>query len=162
MNQDERNARIEEYGRGFDELTAALAGIPREAWEFVPAPGDWSVHDVLVHMADSETMGALRLRKMIAEPGSTLMPYAEAKWAEALSYRNQNVDDALQTFRLARQTTYRLLKTLTDEVFKQSAVHPEYDRPYTFEDWLKSYAEHVPAHIGQMKTIHKTWKERRK
>ena len=39
MNQDKRNELIEEYGRGFDLIMAALAEIPPEAWAFKPAPG---------------------------------------------------------------------------------------------------------------------------
>jgi hypothetical protein len=37
MNPAERNAKIEEYGQGFDLFTAALAVIPPETWEFKPA-----------------------------------------------------------------------------------------------------------------------------
>ena len=54
MNQAERNQKIEEYGRGFEVLTAALDGIPPGAWEFIPAPGEWSIHEIVLHMADSE------------------------------------------------------------------------------------------------------------
>ncbi len=162
MNQAERSAKIEEYGRGFDLFTAALAELPREAWEFRPAPGEWSVHEVIVHMADSESIGALRVRTLIAEPGSTLMPYDEAKWAEALNYLNQNADDALQSFRLTRQTTYRLLQNLPDPVFTHSVIHPVFDEPYTFDQWLGIYTAHVPEHVGQLKNNYRAWKEQKK
>ena len=162
MNRAERSAKIEEYGRGFDLFTAALAGLPREAWDFKPAPGEWSVHEVIVHMADSESIGALRVRTLIAEPGSTLMPYDEAKWAEALNYLNQNADDALQSFRLTRQATYRLLQNLPDPVFTHSVIHPVFDEPYTFEQWLDIYRQHVPEHVGQLNNIHRAWKEQNK
>ena len=92
MNTAERNTKIEQYGSGFKLFTTALAGIPRQAWEFARASGEWSIHEIIVHMGDSESMGALRLRKMIAEPGSVVMPYEQAKWAQALDYRNQNTD----------------------------------------------------------------------
>lgn len=159
MNKAERNVKIEEYEHGFELFTAALAGIPREAWEFIPASGEWSIHEIILHMADSESMGALRVRKLIAEPGSTVMPYEEARWAQALTYRTQNMDDALESFRLARKTTYHLLKTLPDAVFTHSVIHPQFDEPYTFEQWLNIYADHVPGHVGQLKNNHKAWKE---
>src|SRR5512146_1522320 len=112
MDQSERNQKIEAYGRGYDLLSAELAKTSREAWDFKPSSEDWSVHEILVHMADSESMAALRVRKLIVEPGSTLMGYDEAKWADALAYQKQDTEDALQIIRIARQTTYRLLKTL--------------------------------------------------
>ena len=164
MNQDERNEMIEEYGGGFDLFAAALAGGPREAWEFKPAPGEWSVYEVIVHMADSESIGALRLRKLVAEPGSTsdMMSYEETKWAEGLDYQTQSVDDALQIFKLMRQTTYRLLKTLPDPVFMHSVVQPGYDEPFTFELWLNLYNRHIPGHTAQLKKIYQAWKKQNK
>lgn len=162
MNQNERIEKIEEYGRGFDLLAAALAKIPPEAWDFRPAPGEWSIHEVILHMADSESIGALRLRKMIAEPGSTLMTYDEAKWAVALNYGNQSMEDALQIFKLTREMNYRLLKTLPNQVFMQSAVHPEYVEPYTFENWLATYTRHVSEHLGQLEKIYRARKKQNK
>jgi DinB superfamily len=167
MNQDEHNEKIEEYGRGFDLLTAALAEVPQETWEFKPAADEWSIHEILVHIKDSESMGVIRLHKLIAEPGSTLMAYEESKWADALKYQNQDVQDALQIFKLTRRTTYRLLKTLSDQVFMQSvvhpeAVHPEYGESYTFEKWLNIYTRHIPEHIEQLKKTYQAWKEQKK
>ncbi len=162
MNQSERYAKIEEYGRGFDLLTAALADVPRGAWQFKPAPDDWSVHEILVHMADSESMGALRVRKLIAEPGSTLMTYDEAQWAEACHYQNQSADDALQLFKLTRQTTYRLLKIVPAQVFTHWVTHPAFPEPFTLEQWLNIYTRHVPEHIEQLKKAYQAWKEQNK
>jgi DinB family protein len=159
MNPAERTEMIEEYGRGFDLLTAALAEIPREAWEFKPAPQEWGVHELLVHMKDSEYMGVLRLHKLIAEPGSMLMPYQEDKWPEKLGYQNQSMEDALQLFKLMRQTTHRLLKSLPEQVFSHSVVHPEWSEPYRMENWLVIYASHVPEHVGQLQQIYRAWKE---
>ena len=143
-------------------LTLHWPRSPREAWEFIPAPGEWSIHELILHMADSESIGAHRIRKLIAEPGSTLMPYDEAQWARALHYIDQNADDALQSFRLARQMTHHLLKTLPEEVFTHTVIHPVFDEPYTFEQWLKIYIDHIPEHVGQLKNNLKAWKERTK
>ncbi len=161
MDKNERNAKIEEYGRGFDLLTAALAKIPKEAWEFRPEPNDWSVHEIVVHMADSESMSALRARKLIVEPGSQLMGYEEAKWADALAYKNQSADDALQVIKYARLTTYNLLKTLPDEVFTHVVKHPEHPEPYTFEKWLTIYAHHIPNHVEQIEKTVEAWKKQK-
>jgi hypothetical protein len=161
VNREERLQKIEQYGRGFDLLMAALSKVPREAWTFKPSPTEWSVHEIIVHMADSESMAALRVRKLIVEPGSTLMAYEEAKWADALDYLSQSTDDALQIIKMARQTTYHLLKTLPDEVFSHSVTHPEYSEPYTFDKWLNIYSRHIPDHVEQLKRSYQAWKETR-
>lgn len=159
MDQNERNEKIELYGRGFDLLTAALAYVPQKAWQFKASTSDWSVHEIIIHMGDSESMAALRVRKLIVEPGSMLMGYEEAKWAGALDYLKQDPEDSLQIIKYARQSTYKLLKTLSDEVFAHSVTHQEYSEPYTFEKWLNIYSKHIPDHIVQIKNSVEAWKK---
>lgn len=160
MNTQERRAKIEEYGRGYAQLEAALAQIPREAWSHKPSADDWSVHEIIVHMGDSESMAALRLRKLIVEPGTTLMAYEESKWARALNYQDQSAEDSLKIIKYARATTYALLKTLPEAVFDNSVKHPEMSEPYTFDTWLRIYAKHIPDHVDQMRRAFDAWKKR--
>lgn len=160
MDKQERDEKIELYGRGVDLLTETLKDIPREMWKFKPAPSEWSVHEILVHLADSETNAALRARKLIVEPGGTIMGYDQDKWAVELNYHNQSWEDALETVRLVRKTTYALLKRQPDEVFTHTIKHPEYDDPYTFEKWLNIYSGHIPGHIEQIRNNYKIWRDR--
>jgi hypothetical protein len=160
MNRAELDEKIELYGRGYDLLMAALREIPREMWKFKPEPKEWSVHEVIIHLADSETNAALRARKLIVEPGGTLMGYDQDKWAIELNYHDQNTEDALETVRLVRKTTYELLRIQPDEVFTHTVKHPEYEEPYTFEKWINIYSAHIPGHIEQIKNNYKIWRDR--
>jgi hypothetical protein len=160
MNVQERNEKIELYGRGSSLLKAALAEVPQKAMKFKPAPTEWSVYEIVIHIADSESNAALRARKLIVEPGGTLMGYDQDAWANTLHYHDHNFEDALETTRLVRKTTYELLKRQHDEVFKNAVKHPEYDEPYTFEKWINIYSAHIPGHIEQIQNNMKLWKER--
>jgi hypothetical protein len=159
MDKQQRTEKIELYGKGYDLLEAALRDIPREAWTFKPGPDDWSVHEIVVHMGDSESMAALRCRKLVAEPGSTLMGYQEADWPRKLDYFAQDPQLSLQIIRSARLSTYNLLKSLPDEVFEHTVKHEEYSDPYTFDQWLEIYAKHIPDHIEQLNRSVQAWKE---
>lgn len=158
MNKKERDEKIELYGRGHDLLLQTLKDIPQEMWQFKPEPKEWSVHEILVHLADSESNAALRARKLIVEPGGLLMGYDQDKWAVELNYHEQSWEDALETVKFVRKTTYKLLKQQPDEVFQNAVKHPEYDEPYTFEKWLNIYSGHIPGHIEQIKNNYKIWK----
>jgi len=157
MDTKERNEKIELYGRGFSLLKAALAEVPQEAMKFKPAPTEWSVHEIIIHIADSESNAALRARKLIVEPGGTLMGYDQDVWANTLHYHDHSLEDALEVTRLVRKTTYELLKRLPDEVFSHSVIHPEYEAPYTFEKWINIYSAHISGHIEQIKDNMKLW-----
>jgi hypothetical protein len=140
-------------------LVEILKDVPTEMWKFKPEPKEWSVHEVLIHLADSESNAALRARKLIVEPGGVLMGYDQDLWAVELNYHEQNIEDALETVRLVRKTTYELLKQQPDEVFEHTVKHPEYDEPYTFEKWLDIYSAHIPGHIEQIMNNYKIWKD---
>jgi DinB family protein len=159
MNIDERNQKIELYGQGFEMLVHILQDIPREMWQFKPAPNEWSVHEVILHLADSESNAALRARKLIVEPGGSLMGYDQEQWAVTLDYHGQDLEDALDVVRLARKTTYSLLKKQPEDVFDHIVIHPEYNEPYTFENWLNIYSAHIPGHIEQIMNNYKIWRD---
>jgi len=159
MDREERNEKIELYGRGYNLLTAALADIPREAWLFKPERKEWSVYEVLIHLADSESNAALRARKLIVEPGGTVMGYDQDKWTKELNYHEHSYEDALENVRIARKKTYELLKKQPDEVFDHWVKHPEYDEPYTFDQWIDIYSAHIPGHIEQIQTNYKIWRD---
>lgn len=162
MDKQERNALIEEYGAGYSNLKACLDSLPRAMWQFKPAPSEWSVHEIIVHLADSESNSALRARRLIVEPGQSVMAYDQDVWANGLNYHAQNWEDALETVRLVRKSTYELLKMQPDDVWTHAATHPEFSDPYTFERWLKIYAGHIPGHIDQIRGNEKAWKEQNK
>ena len=159
MEKQERDEKIELYGNGYSMLLATLKDIPKEMWKFKPEPKEWSIHEVLVHLADSESNAALRARKLIVEPGGTLMGYDQDRWTVELDYHDQSYEDSLEILRLVRKTTYELLKKQPDEVFEHFVKHPEYEEPYTFENWLNIYSGHIPGHIEQIKNNYKIWRD---
>jgi hypothetical protein len=159
MTPEERKQRIKLYGKGYDLLIETLKTLPKRMLKFKPAPTEWSVHEIIIHLADSETNAALRARLLVAEPGRPVMAYDQDAWAVKLNYHDQDVNDALKMVKFARKTTYQLLKSLPDEDFENTIIHPEYEKPYTFTMWLTVYSEHIPGHIEQIKNNYALWKQ---
>lgn len=161
MEKAERNQLVEKYHTAFDEFLAALNVIPKEAWLFKPAPKEWSVHQVIIHLADSETNSYLRARRLVAQPGQPLMGYDQDVWADKLDYHNTDTEEALEVTRLVRKLTYDLLIRLPETVWNNTAVHPEYSEPYSFEKWLRIYADHPREHADQITENYRLWKEQK-
>ena len=156
MTPDERRQQIALYGDAYRILAAALDGFPRTMWQFRPAPDRWTIHEIVVHIADSEANSYIRCRKFIAEPGSTVLGYDEMGWATALDYHAQSADDALALFQQLRHHTYKLIQTLDAAVWAQGGHHTE-TGPMTLDDWLAVYASHIPDHVAQMQAVYKDW-----
>ncbi|MBC8044818.1 MAG: DinB family protein [Rhizobacter sp.] len=156
MTKPERLANIDLYGHAPELLSAAIASFPKEAWRFKPAPNRWSIHEILVHIADSEANSFVRCRRAIAEPAKSVMAYDQDAWAMNLNYLLQPAEDAVELFKVLRRNTYHLIKDLPDEIWANTISHPE-NGAMTLDDWLKVYAVHVPDHITQMEHNFTLW-----
>ena len=156
MTPEQRQRKIESYGNAHAVLVEALKEFPREMWQFRPAPGEWSIHELIVHLADSEANSFVRCRVFIAEPGKTVMAYDENQWARALKYQEQNTDDALELFKSLRRSSYMLIKSLPESAWSHTIEHPE-NGTMNFEDWLDTYDRHVPDHVAQMRGNYEAW-----
>ena len=161
MDQIEFEQKMELFGKGFAKLKKTLKGIPEKAWDYKPAENEWSIREVIVHLVDSESNAMLRARVVYAENGRTLMAYDQDLWVGKLAYAATDTKTALQTLKWVRKFTYDWLQTVNVAEFVNSAVHPEYSEPYTFDKWLGIYTQHIYAHIDQIKSNYALWKKSR-
>lgn len=160
MADADRQAKIAAYGAAHALLTRALERFPREMWQHRAAPDGWTIHEVIVHITDSEANSYVRCRRFLAEPGSDLMGYDEEAWARALDYHSQSPEDALELFKWLRKKSFDLIRDLPEEVWSRECVHTQ-DGRITMGDWLDTYARHVPDHIAQMQDIYERWQSAR-
>jgi len=157
MNTKERDEQLATYARAADDVAEALKGFPRTMWAYKPGPERWSIHEILVHLADSEANSYVRCRRAVAEPGSVVMAYDEERWAAELHYHDQDPQEALALFRNLRSTTTSLLRALPASAWARTMQHSERG-PLTLDDWLAIYAAHGREHIEQMKATHAAWR----
>ena len=158
MTNAERLKKIESYGTAYDQLLAALPQFPRDMWQYRAGPDSWTIHEIIVHIADSEANSYARCRRFIAEPGSTVMAYDEMAWARRLNYHAQSPEAAIGLFKLLRAASYELIKTVPEEVWANTIIHPE-SGVMTMDDWLDVYDRHVPEHIVQMQIVYAAWQK---
>jgi hypothetical protein len=62
-----REDLIRRYAEGPTLLRRTLETVPREALKWRPESNKWSVHEVIVHCADSETNAHMRIRYLLGE-----------------------------------------------------------------------------------------------
>lgn len=156
MTNPERQSKISAYGAAHERLLGALRQFPKEMWRYKPGPERWSIHEIIVHLADSEANSYVRCRRFVAEPGSRVLGYDENRWVDALNYHGQEPEDALELFRLLRRMSYVLVKDLPDAVWSNTVDHSE-NGTMSMDDWLGIYTDHVTQHIQQMQATHAAW-----
>ena len=145
----ERGARLERFGSGYLDVEKALAGATDEDLDRRPADGGWTAREVAHHLADIETHGYIRLRRMIAEDVPTLDGPDDEAYARRLHY-DRPIQSSLGVLRAVREASLELLRALSTAEWTRTAIHPKLS-PYDIDEWLRIYAEHAHDHADQIR-----------
>lgn len=152
MTQDERPALIERYRTGTADVEAALSGITdAELDRRPPAAEDWTVRQVVHHLADSEAMAYIRLRRLIAEDDPLIAGYDEPEWARRLHY-DRPIEASLAVLRAVRAASLELIERLTPDEWERGGTHSD-SGAYSVGDWLRIYAGHSHDHADQIRSV---------
>jgi hypothetical protein len=159
MTPGQRESLIRRYAEGPDRLEAALAKVPAAAMQWRPAVGKWTVHEIIVHCADSEANAHMRLRYLLAEPEPLVLGYDQDRWAIELDYHAHPLEPALATVRAVRANTVPLLERLTETDWRKTGRHTEHPS-YGVQPWLEIYADHLEVHVRQIERNLAAWERR--
>lgn len=155
-----REQLIDNYGKAYEQIVDAIKDFPKEMWHHKPSEEKWSIHEILIHLADSEVNSYARCRMMLAEPGSQVIAYDQDAWTRQLNYHNQSTNDALELFKWLRKMNYDLIRSLPDDKWGSYVMHSEIGK-FTLDKWLSIYEPHIPGHIEQMRKVFEDWKSKK-
>jgi DinB superfamily len=148
LNAEERKRLIKRYRDGHRVVMAALSGMKPEELDR-SASGEWTPRQTAHHLADSEMMSAIRIRRLLTEDEPLIHGYDEAAFARILT-SDRPIEPSLEAMRWARETSAQLLERMTEEDWRRVGKHTE-SGPYSAEDWLTIYAAHAHDHAEQIK-----------
>ena len=152
MSPEERRQLIARYADGYQEVASALEGFPGDGLSARPLPGKWSAREIVHHLADSESISAQRLRKLLTEDKPIIHGYDQERYATLLRYNERDMAPALEAFRAARTTTAQILSSMSSADWEREGWHTESGR-YTAETWLRIYAAHAHDHAAQIRRL---------
>jgi hypothetical protein len=148
----ERQQLVARYAQGYSEVEKALEGLSEQSLSAHPISGKWSAREIVHHLADSESISAQRLRKLLIERNPVIAGYDQDAYALLLRYNERPIAPALDAFRAARSTTMQVLEAMTADDWAREGWHTESGR-YSTETWLAIYAEHAHLHARQIRTL---------
>lgn len=149
MTDIDRTALLGRYRSAVDDLDDAVAGITDADLDHLQASGGWTARQVIHHLADSETMAYIRLRRLIAEDGPVIRGYDEPEWARRLHY-NRPIETSLAVVAAVRAASLQLLEALTPSEWGRTGTHSE-SGAYSVDRWLSIYAGHTHDHADQIR-----------
>ena len=145
----DRTAVLDRYAWGAAAVADAVAGATDADLDRRPPSGAWTAREIVHHVADSESMAYIRLRRLIAEDDPVIHGYDEPTWARRLHY-DRPIESALATAHAVRAGSLSLMRSLTPEEWGRTGTHSE-SGAYSVEGWLAIYAEHSHEHADQIR-----------
>jgi uncharacterized damage-inducible protein DinB len=134
------------------KLARLIQDIPSAKLRKRPAPEQWSVAEILAHLADVEIVIGWRMRSILGDPGTAVQAYDQNAWVIAGHYEKRDPRKSIELQRAVREANLALLKTLSPEQWKQFGQHAERGKE-SIEHIVRMVAGHDINHIQQIERI---------
>ena len=105
-----------------ETLERLLGKLSPEQIERKPAPGKWSLREIMAHLADCDLAFGFRLRQGAAGV-EMIQPFEQDDWAR--NYRAYDFQTAMKTYRALRAWNLAFIRSLTEEQKARTITHPE-------------------------------------
>jgi hypothetical protein len=154
-----RAKKLAAFAQGPKRLSDTLKKFPQGMWRYTRKKENWTITQVLWHLADQEANLYVRLRRAVAEPGRMVSPYDQEKWSQGLLYSKAHPIQARDLIILLRNANADLLKRVGARAWKGKAKHPEWGI-LSLEYLVGLNLWHLDHHLAQMGRRFSEWKNR--
>lgn len=137
---------IHEYEIGGERLRNSIKGLTLEDLLAYPVPGTWSIQEIVIHLMDSDLIGADRMKRIAAMERPQLIGYDESAFIQKLFPSEQSAADAVVVFDLNRKLFAKTLRKLPPETFERTGQHNEIGT-VSLKDMLAKYVKHLDHHL---------------
>jgi DinB superfamily len=134
------------------KLERLIKGVPTRTLRKRPAADNWSVSEIVAHLADAEIVIGFRMRLILGAPGTPIAAYDQDSWLTSGHYEKRDPRHSVEQFRVVREANLALLKSLTSDQWKHSGMHSERGQE-TIEHMVRMTAGHDVNHVLQIERI---------
>lgn len=146
------------------ELEAALSGVPASDLDRPGALGDWSVRDILVHLAGWDRASRQALARVISEDDPVFERYQGTEW----DWREWNerflaerpgvtAGQALSELKSDREALLALISPLSDRQLQRRARLP-WDFNLSVAEVLAVQVDHDREHAAHIRSASADWR----
>ena len=132
------------------KLASLIAGKSESEVRRQPAPGKWSMAEIVVHLAEVEIAVGYRIRIILGANGTPVQAFDQDAWA--VRYPGMPVEPALDLFRVLRSANVALLRSLSPAQWEQFGMHAERGKE-TLRHISRLAAGHDINHLAQVRAL---------
>lgn len=135
------------------QLEAALTGLSEEQLDAHPSPDEWSVRQIVHHLADAHMNSIVRLRVVLTGDEQALPSYNSDAWALLPDGEAAPVETSLSILRgLHARWVILFEHVAANDLWHKSALITT-GRTITADDLLRIYAGHCTNHLAQIQQV---------
>ena len=134
------------------KLAALIKGKQKKRLMRRPAPGKWSIAEIMAHLVDSEIVIAWRLRQILSTNGVAIQAYDQDVWASTFDYAHRDPKQSLESFRVLREVNLALLKAVPRKMWENYGIHQERGNE-SVQHFVRMVAGHDLNHLRQVEAI---------
>lgn len=132
-----------------------LRGLSEKQLATRPAPGKWSIKEVIAHLADGEVIIGSRVRFVAAMERPAILGYDQDAFVERLGIENVKTSELFEAFAAVRAANVAFLQRMPESALQRVGLHSERGEE-TIETMLVMYAGHDHIHEEQIESIRET------
>ena len=148
---------IERLRANVDVFDALTRGVSDEQSRWKPATDQWSILEVVNHLADEEVEDFRhRLDLTLHRPGEHWPPIAPGEWARERQYNSRELGQSVERLMTRRARSLRWLEGLTQPDWSRLYEHPSAG-PLPAGGVLTSWLAHDFIHVRQLNRLHREY-----
>jgi hypothetical protein len=123
-----------------------IAGKNKERLNYYPAPGKWSIHDNITHLAKYQPVFVVRLNTILKEESPVFGRYRAEDDPEFETWRTWDTNKLIERITTDRERIAELVNNLHPAQLKRIGVHKKFGN-LTLEMWLEFFLLHEAHHM---------------
>jgi len=148
---DERKEMIAKIANFPNILEANITQFNETQLDIPIGPGEWTVRQVIHHLADAHLNGYLRMKLILTEIKPILKPFDQEAWMGLVDVKGP-IQSSLQILRGVHERWARFLEVLPEESWSRTGVHLE-NGLLNLDDLLVHFVHHGDTHIEQINQL---------
>jgi hypothetical protein len=143
---------IESQRKAPKRVKKLIRGLSEKELSRKPAPGKWSIKEIIAHLADGEVIIGSRERFVAAQDRALLPGYDQDAFVEHLGTDRAKTKDLLQAFAAVRGANVAMLSRLPRASFSHVGLHSERGEE-SLDAMVRMYAGHDIIHEEQIAMV---------
>jgi len=127
-------------------IRESVSGISAARMNYHPAPGKWSIHDNMAHLARYNVVFQERLNTMMTEVAPRFSRYVAEDDTEFPGWQQKSTGELIQSISAEREKIFALAKSFAENDLNRIGIHPRFGN-LSIAGWLDFFLLHEAHHM---------------